>query len=300
MADVIEFHRVELSDRDWVVGMRPLNPYCNCDYSFGNLFSWGHYYNTEIAQHKGMMVVRFSNDEGSRGAYLMPIGRGDLREVLLDMEYTMRQDEHPLTLMAVQEEALGKLEALGPESFHTIANRDNSDYIYYREQLATLSGKRLQSKRNHVNRFRRSYPDYQYEVIGEENARECLELEEKWFALSERTDAIREERAMVRTSLAHFREIGLMGGCIRVDGEIIAFTLGMPISDHCFGVHIEKADISYDGSFAIINQEFARRIPEQYLVVNREEDLGIPGLRQAKLSYKPVRLLDKYTVVMAF
>lgn len=301
MADIIEFHRVSLEDRDKVLEFRALNPYCNCDYSFGNLYNWGYHYKTEIAYHKGMMVVRFRYDNDTRSAFLMPIGSGDFADVLMDMEFTMEQtDDSPLVLMSVIDKGVELLKATRPENLHIIENRDNADYIYLREKLATLSGKKLQSKRNHINRFKRLYPDYQYEDINSSNAQECLEVEDAWYATSEQTDDIQEERRMVRTALTEFQEIGLSGGCIRVDGKIIAFTLGMPISDHCFGVHIEKADVDYDGAFTIINQEFAMRIPEQFEVVNREEDLGIEGLRKAKLSYKPEHILAKHTVVLRY
>lgn len=301
MADLIEFHRVSLEDRDKVFEFRKLNPYCNCDYSFGNLYNWGFYYKTEIAYHKGMMVVRFQYDEGTRSAFLMPIGDGDFSEVLMDMEYTMEQmGGGPLVLMSVIDKGVELLRKTRPENLHIIENRDNADYIYLREKLATLSGKKLQSKRNHVNKFQRLYPDYQYEEINHDNAKECMELEDTWYALSDKTEDIQEERRMVRTALTEFEEIGLSGGCIRVDGKVIAFSLGMPISEHCFGVHIEKADVNYDGAFTVINQEFAKRIPESFEVVNREEDLGIEGLRKAKLSYKPHRVMDKHTVVLRY
>lgn len=301
MAELIEFHRVTLDDRTRVEEYRKLNPYCNCDYSFGNLYNWGFFYKTEIAFHKDMMVVRFRYEDDTRTAYLMPIGDGDFADVLMDMEYTMEQTEGgPLVLMSVIEKGVELLQMTRPENLHIIENRDYADYIYLREKLATLSGKKLQSKRNHVNRFKRMYPDYQYEEINQENVKECLAVEDAWYAVSDRTEDIQEERRMVRTALSEFEEIGLSGGCIRVDGKIIAFTLGMPISNCCFGVHVEKADINYEGSFAIINQEFAKRIPEEFESVNREEDLGIEGLRKAKLSYKPKLIMEKFTVALRY
>lgn len=300
MADTIEFHRVSLEDRDKVLKYLELNPYCNCDFSFGNLYNWGFYYNTEIAFHKDMMVVRFQSDNGEREAFLMPIGIGDPVEVLQDMEHTINLNGQNLTLMAVQESALELLHRTYPENLHIIKNRDNADYIYDRESLATLAGKRLQSKRNHVNKFKRLYPDWQYEEINHSNAQECIALQARWFGETDQREELQEENRMVNTALHEWDQIGLRGGCIRVDGEVIAFTLGMRINPHCFGVHIEKADTAYDGAFAIINQEFAKRLPEHYLRINREEDLGVPGLRKAKLSYKPMKILDKHTVVLRY
>lgn len=300
MADNIEFHKVGIEDRDKVLDILQHNNYCNCDYSFGNLYNWSEYYHTSLAFHKGMLVVRFRSSDGEREAFLPPIGKGNLKEVLLDMEYTIRELDQHLTLMAVQDTALEALEATNPLDLHVIKNRDNSDYLYDREKLETLSGKKLQSKRNHINKFKRLYPDYTYEEISAENARECMALEDLWYRDTELTPGVDQERKMVRRALQNFEEIGLRGGAIRVDGSIIAFTVGMQISPRCFGVHIEKADTNYEGSFTIINQEFVKHLPPNYQVINREEDMGLPGLRRAKLSYKPLALLDKHTVVLRY
>lgn len=300
MADTIDFHRVSLEDKEEVLKYLEGNPYCNCDYSFGNLYNWGFMYQTSVAFHKGMMIVRFNSKETGRTAFLTPIGDGNLAEVMRDMEACLEDSDQHLTLMAVQDSALEAIEATNPTDIHVINNRDNADYLYDREKLETLSGKKLQSKRNHINKFKRLYPDYQYEEITKANAAECAELYNVWYEETEDSEGMEEERIMVRRALEEHDKIGLRGGCIRVDGKIIAFTLGMQISPHCFGVHIEKADTEYDGSFTIINQEFVKHLPEQYERVNREEDLGLPGLRRAKLSYNPMKILDKRTVVLRY
>ncbi|MDO5035778.1 MAG: phosphatidylglycerol lysyltransferase domain-containing protein [Porphyromonas sp.] len=278
----------------------------NCDYSFGNLYNWGFYYKTEVSFHKGMMVVRFESEEGQRPAYLMPIPESSdlpeerVAEVLEDMELSMLSNGHPLTIMAVSAEGVDFLRKTYPELLHVLSSRDYSDYVYLRERLATLSGKKLQKRRNHVNRFRKQYPDYQYEEISDANVEECYQLEREWYDQSAQSSDITEERRMVETALREYKEIGLMGGAIRAEGKIIAFSLGMAINPDCFGVHIEKADPSIDGAFAIMTQEFAKHIPEQYTYVNREEDLGVEGLRRAKLALRPVKILDKHTVMMTY
>ena len=123
----------------------------------------------------------------------------------------------------------------------------------------------------------------------------CLELEEKWCEEHgcDEAESLEHERKALNFALRHFEELDLFGGTIWVDGEIVAFTYGAPINQDTFGSHIEKADSRVDGAYAIINQEFAKHLPERFKYVNREEDLGIPGLRKAKLSYHPVILLEK-------
>ena len=150
--DTIPFHSVTLKDRSILESFYEINPNLSCDYTFSNLIGWNHVYQTEIAVHKGFLLIRFWNEENKRHAYLMPIGSDDsrLREVLLDMEQDQAQlEEKNLTIMGATPEAVEALESIHPDQMVTLANRDYSDYIYLREKLASLSGKKLQSKRNH-------------------------------------------------------------------------------------------------------------------------------------------------------
>ena len=138
---------------------------------------------------------------------------------------------------------------------------------------------------------------YEYLPITQEIVPQCLELERQWFKANnesaEEEEELSDERRSLTYALHHAEELDLTGGAIRVEGKIIAFSFGAPINHDTFGVHVEKADVSYEGAYTVINQEFAAHLPEQYTYVNREEDLGIPGLRQAKLSYQPAILLEK-------
>ena len=141
---------------------------------------------------------------------------------------------------------------------------------------------------------------YEYLPITPELVPECLRLECQWFQAN-RTDhdetGLSDERRAMTYALNHFNELELTGGAICVDHQIIAFSFGAPINHNTFGVHVEKADVNYEGAYAVINQAFASHLPEQYRFVNREEDLGIPGLRQAKLSYNPYLLLEKSAAI---
>lgn len=230
---------------------------------------------------------------------MRPIGNGDFKDALLQLEEDSWQHGHPLLMLGVTPVSKDLLEEAFPGEFTYIPERDYFDYIYLREDLATLKGKKFQAKRNHVNKFKKQYV-YEYVPLTSELIPECLELEAKWYKAN-RTDAdqeeLREERQSMIFALQHFKELDLMGGAIRIDNQLVAFTFGSPINQDTFGVHVEKADTHYDGAYSIINQEFASRIPEQYLYINREEDLGIPGLRQAKLSYNPAILLPKAAVI---
>ena len=191
-----------------------------------------------------------------------------------------------------------ELKEIMPDRFHFEADRDYTDYLYLRTDLATLAGKKFQSKRNHVNKFRKTY-NYEYVPLTPDRIPECMELEAEWCKMNNcnQHEGTGNERRALIYALQNFDALGLTGGILHVDGKIAAFTFGMPINEDTFGVHVEKADTRIDGAYAMINYEFANHIPEQYTYLNREEDLGIEGLRKAKLSYQPTILLEKY---MAF
>ena len=179
------------------------------------------------------------------------------------------------------------------------ADRDYADYVYLRSDLATLSGKKFQAKRNHINKFKKTY-NYEYTPITADRIRECLDLEAEWCKVNncDQHEGTGNERRALIYALHNFDALGLTGGILHVEGKIAAFTFGMPINQDTFGVHVEKADTRIDGAYAMINYEFANHIPEQYIYINREEDLGIEGLRKAKLSYQPAIILEKYVACL--
>lgn len=297
----IDFKPITIDDKEVITSFTLPSPLRNCDLAFSNMCSWRFLYLSEYAVYKNFLLIRFYIEEKNkkRIAYMRPIGNGDFRDALLQLEEDSWQHGHPLLMLGVTPISKDLLEEAFPGEFTYIPERDYFDYIYLREDLATLKGKKFQAKRNHVNKFKKQYA-YEYEPLTEKLVPECLDFEAKWYKAN-RTDDDQEELTDERKSmifaLNHFKELNLLGGAIRIDHKLVAFTFGSPINQDTFGVHVEKADTDYDGAYSIINQEFASRIPEQYVYVNREEDLGIPGLRKAKLSYNPTILLPKAAVI---
>lgn len=297
----IDFKPITIDDKEVITSFTLPSPLRNCDLAFSNMCSWRFLYQSEYAVYKNFLLIRFYIEEKNRKriAYMRPIGNGDFRDALLQLEEDSWQHGHPLLMLGVTPISKDLLEEAFPGEFSYIPERDYFDYIYLREDLATLKGKKFQAKRNHVNKFKKQYA-YEYEPLTAELVPECLEFEAKWYKAN-RTDDDQEELTDERKSmifaLNHFKGLNLLGGAIRIDHKLVAFTFGSPINQDTFGVHVEKADTDYDGAYSIINQEFASRIPEQYVYVNREEDLGIPGLRKAKLSYNPTILLPKAAVI---
>lgn len=295
----ISFKPITIDDKELITSFTMSSNYRNCDFSFANMCSWRFIYDSEYAVSDGFLLIRFWIEEKSRIAYMMPIGQGDLDRAISFLEEDSLKHGHPLCMLGITPDAKDELEKVFPNKFYYISERDYFDYIYNREDLILLKGKKYQSKRNHINSFKKQYA-YEYISITPDIVPQCLELECKWFRANHTEDddeELNDERRSLTYALQHFDELGLIGGAIRVDTQIVAFSFGAPINRNTFGVHVEKADILYDGAFTLINQEFASHLPEQYLYINREEDLGITGLRQAKLSYNPTILLEKYAVV---
>ncbi|TWV13141.1 DUF2156 domain-containing protein [Bacteroidaceae bacterium HV4-6-C5C] len=290
---MISFKDIELKDKEIITKYTMNSPRRNCDLSFSNLCSWRFLYNTQFAIFEDYLILKFWAE--GKLVYMMPIGSGDLKKVLDVMIEDSKQEKAQFCMLGICSGMCDELKNIMPDKFCFEADRDYADYIYLRSDLATLSGKKFQSKRNHVNKFRRTY-NYEYLPLTSDRIPECLELEAEWCKQNDcdQTDGTGNERRALIYALHNFDALGLTGGILHVDGKIVAFTFGMPINQDTFGVHVEKADTRIDGAYAMINYEFANHIPEKYIYLNREEDLGLEGLRKAKLSYQPTLLLDKY------
>lgn len=291
---MIDFKDITLADKDLITSYTMNSSRRNCDLSFSNLCSWRFLYNTKFAIVDNFLVFKFWAED--KLAYMMPVGTGNPKDVLQKLINDATEENQPFCILGVCTGMRNELEYTMPEQFQFTADRDYADYIYLRSDLATLKGKKFQAKRNHINRFRNSYPNYEYTPITPDRIKECMELEAEWCKVNncDQQEGTGNERRALIYALHNFEALGLTGGILHVDGKIVAFTFGMPINKDTFGVHVEKADTSIDGAYAMINYEFSSRIPEQYTYINREEDLGIEGLRKAKLSYQPTIILEKY------
>lgn len=291
---MIPFKDITLADKETIMAFTIKSRRRNCDLSFSNLCSWRFLYNTQFAVVDDFLVFKFWAE--NQLAYMMPVGNGDQKSILRKLIEDVEKEGQPFCMLGVCSDMRTELETELPDRFTFTEDRDYADYIYLRNDLSTLKGKKFQSKRNHINRFRNTYPDYEYTPITPDRIQECLELEAEWCKANDcdQHEGTGNERRALIYALHNFEAIGLTGGILHVNGQIVAFTFGMPINYETFGVHVEKADTRIDGAYAMINYEFANRIPEQYVYINREEDLGIEGLRKAKLSYQPVTILEKH------
>ncbi|MBQ7162895.1 MAG: GNAT family N-acetyltransferase [Bacteroidales bacterium] len=263
----------------------------SCDCSFTNIFSWQGYFQTTFAHDRNHLVVRFRDQHG-RHSYMMPLGRQpdhkDLPQLMQELAREADREGEPLVLRGVTRRQFERLDALCPDTYIYRPMREDFDYLYRSAHLIDLKGKKYQPKRNHLHKLA-SLPGCEYRPLGRADFDECLVM----------TQAVPEELAAIHLALEHYETLGLQGGVLRLDGQVVAYTYGQPLSDDTFGVHIEKARPDIEGAYPLINQRFALQAAAPYRYINREEDLGLPGLRQAKLSYHPTELLEKGEVWLA-
>lgn len=265
-----------------------------CEYTFANLFLWA---KAKIAVERDQIVL-FS--QFNRGTYLYPIGPGDKKSVLDAIIADAKDKGIACRISGLLAKEKETLEELYPGMFHFYTNRDWYDYVYAIDDLADLQGQKYHRRRNHYNRFRDTFPDYTLEPLGEENLPKVREMVNHWYdaKLSENPDGdFRMEQAALENALRYFHELGMVG-LVLLEGENVqAVTFGSRLSDDTFDVHFEKAWWDVNGAYAAINCEFARYIRDKFPSIrflNREEDMGLEGLRQAKQRYYPHHMVEKY------
>ena len=285
-------HSLTLLDREAMQAVTLHSGRRNCNYTFANLVGWKFLFGTEVCVLENAVVLRYTFD-GQR-AYMVCTS-----EVLsLELIEALFDDSNgSLILIGLEDSQVAQISRF---SIPVDPVRDQYDYIYRRTDLATLHGRHLDAKRNHIRRFRAEHPNFEYRTLTPELFDECRRLTEIWQEeknqSQNRNETIDAEHRVMETIFSNWDALSMIGGSIFVDGRMVAFTYGSAVTTDTLDVCVEKADRHVEGAFAIINQQFAEHLPEQYIYLNREEDMGIPGLRQAKLSYHPEILLT-YNVV---
>ncbi|MBQ5635166.1 MAG: GNAT family N-acetyltransferase [Alistipes sp.] len=287
------FHKITLSDRELFEQYMAQSELRNCDLSFANIYCWQDTYHSEIAEYGGFMLIRFRL-ESDEPAYMQPIGEGDIRPIIEILKADAAQFGVPLHIFGATQQWCEELETLYPNDFAFSQQRANADYIYLASDLATLPGRRYQPKRNHINRFTSRY-SWRYEPLSIANIADCVRLNMRWMKNKNCCSMPSEyaEQYAIQRAFLEFDNLPLRGGILYANDEPAAFTYGSQINSDTFCIHIEKADPNIEGSATMINQLFAKEIVAEYQYINREEDLGLEGLRYAKMKYHPIELLSK-------
>ena len=292
---MIPFHRIGLADKTPYESILFSAPERGCEYSFVNKYLWGR---QEIAFLHGC-VAFFSHFFG-KSVYSYPIGNGDKKAVIEAILEDSKERGLPVRITGITDRDREELEALFPNRFSFRVARDDWDYVYSIDALADLRGKKMQKKRNHFNRFQVSHPNYQVLPLDCKTAGLAKHMVNDWYQGRVKSDPegdyLLENLALVK-AFRYFDAAGLDGIVLMENNRVLAVTMGSRLSENTFDIHFEKAREDVDGAYNAVNAEFARYLRLKYPEIsflNREDDMGLEGLRKAKLSYHPDHMVEKY------
>ena len=296
---MLEWSIPEAEDEDWINSCIAVSGTMASDASFANIYLLRNKYSTKISRYKDFIIRKYSG-KGARCGYTFPLGKGDVAKALAEIEKDAKECGERLQFAFVTEEQKEVLENTMPARFCYSSDAGDSDYIYLRSELASLSGKAFHKKKNHFSKFVRTYPDYKYYEIGACNIYDAQKVADAWYYehLQDEDASQLAEYKDIKEALDNFEELGLIGGIIYVNDSPCAMTIASKINENTVDVHFEKAvgEYALNGGYAAINKLFSEKL-DGVTWLNREEDIGIEGLRKAKLSYRPKIMLKKYSAV---
>lgn len=270
-----------------------------CDCTIGGTFIWRDLFKTEFAIEDDILYFKVRYLTGET-AFTPPRGESSDDKAIYDriVDYCSGIGLSP-RLCAVSSGRLETIQALYPNARAT-TDRAWSDYLYMADDIVNLAGRRYSGQRNHINRFRKEYPDWRFEVIDGGNLAEVREFFRLYAQEHQKnSDVYDEGNSKTLEVLDNLELYGLIGGLLRVGANIVGASLGEIVGDTLF-VHTEKAETAYNGAYPMLVNQFARQFAVDGVTrINREEDDGVEGLRISKLSYHPCELLDKYVVELA-
>lgn len=297
---MIEYKKISLEDKALFDSYLNKDFFYLSDVSFGNLYIWHNAREISFAIINASLVIRTCY-EGAKPFYFFPIGGNEVNKIecIEEMIKDCEQKGEILEFHSLEQKSVEILNKYFQDKFSITPNRDRSDYVYNIKELIELSGRKYHKKKNHLNQFLQTYPDFEYQSIDSSNKHRVLDVWKKWFfAQGEVSDGLKSENIGIIDALNHYESLGLKGGFVSVEDNIIAFSFGEVINSEMAVIHIEKADFNYHGAYQIINQQLLLNEFSSYLYANREEDLGIEGLRRAKMSYNPVFLVEKFEAII--
>ena len=295
---MIQFKKLTIQDKE-IYDKTAKNIAINgCERSFANLFLWGEVEFALLENHL-VFMAKFS-----KTIYPFPLGEGDKKPVLDAIILDAKKRGIPLEISSVYQSEKEILQNLYCDSFEFVYDRDWSDYVYDIEDLSSLAGKKYHKKRNHLTNFKKAHPNYRVEPISKDNLSTVKQMVEKWYV--ERQKQAPElnfdyEKKVFAKSMDNFDQLGLEGLILFNGQEVLGVTFASRLSSDTIDVHFEKADATVNGAYVAINNEFAKYIKSKYPEIkflNREDDMGLEGLRKAKESYYPHHLVDKYRAVL--
>lgn len=274
---MLEWSIPEAEDEDWINSCIAVSGTMASDASFANIYLLRNKYSTKISRYKDFIIRKYSG-KGARCGYTFPLGKGDVAKALAEIEKDAKECGERLQFAFVTEEQKEVLENAMPARFCYSSDAGDSDYIYLRSELASLSGKAFHKKKNHFSKFVRTYPDYKYYEIGACNIYDAQKVADAWYYehLQDEDASQLAEYKAIKEALENFEELGLIGGIIYVNDSPCAMTIASKINENTVDVHFEKAvgEYALNGGYAAINKLFSEKL-DGVTWLNREEDIGI-------------------------
>jgi hypothetical protein len=294
---MLQFKLIELGDKLQYQKYAKCQGHHNIEASFANKYIWLETYKTRMAMDEGAMYQLLCDEK--RHFMLPPFMldcHADIRPMMEKCEEFMCSECGGFTMKGVTAEIRDKIESDCPGIYEFIPDRDNFDYMYLSEELAALQGKKFHAKRNHINNLLKAHT-FEYRAYTDADYYECIALHRKWMEHKGDNPEDNEELVVIERALKNLEVLELMCGLLFIDGKLEAFSIGEIAGCDMAIIHLEKANPDIQGAYALINREFVRHEFMGVKYINREEDMGIEGLRRAKLSYNPVFLLEKFDCV---
>lgn len=299
--DNINFQKLTCKDKatfDEFFGSR----YCESShYTFTNLYMWRDMFNLHWATEDGVLyIIAHLND---KIAAWQPIGAQDkLQTAISNIIRYFEEQNREILFVRLEKSFADELARYPHAKFNITADRNKFDYLYLAQDLINLSGRKFHGKKNHLNAFKREYPDAKYLPITEEIIPQCREQLNIWYETHKHANPDDEftcyERVAIHEIFDNFDAFKLKGGAILIDNRVVAFTFGEKLNSDTAVIHVEKADPTIRGIYVAINQNFVEHEWADMIYINREEDMGIEGLRKAKESYRPIKMIEKFNATI--
>lgn len=298
MIFLLQFKTLELDDKE--IFMKYLGDYKfnTYEYSFLNLYLWRKYCNVEYTILDDSLIIK-KTEEGKGTVFMQPIGYSpvNLKDIISElMEYKKSNKNMHVLFSDIEEPFLEELKEQYGNDIKYFEDVKNFDYIYETEKLIKLNGDKLRKRRSHYNRFVSSYAYSIKDASEDKVIQDCIDFSQEWFRSQPSNFQLECEVEGVKDILNHLKRLNGLGMAVYVNDIIAGFTIGEIVNKSMAIIHIEKGDTSFNGIYAFINRTFAELYLKDILHINREEDIGIPGLRRAKLAYDPIKLEKKFIV----
>lgn len=293
----MNFKKLTIDDKD--IFDKYLIPYkfLNCEYSFTTLYIWKDACDVSYAIYNEAMIIKKKDFQG-REYFMQPLGyKKECLKQIIDtlIEYKKETKMHYL-FKDLEESFIKEINEIykNVDDFYIREDRDNFDYLYDAAKLMKLSGKKLHKKKNHYNSFIKKYNYFTKNISDKNVAKQVIESAEKIYEQNSDNRDLYYELQGIKNIIYNIDLLGLKGIAVYVDNEVAAFTIGEEINDDMAIIHIEKAFTKYDGIYSFVNRAFIEQCFNNVKIINREQDLGIEGLRKSKMSYYPMQLEKKY------